>query len=187
MSLKGLYGAVIVAAVIVCGACGDDDSGAAIADARVTTADAAVAAADAAPNAADASAAQLATLSGNVTRSVAPTAGGVGNLFIALFEQDPVTSMNPPAPVGQVLIENADMSGDGAAIAYEIPNVALRADPYFIVAFLDDNGTAAMDPASAGPDMGDLVSLSGLASPSVVINQAGVVQQDIDLNLAMPF
>lgn len=156
-------------------------------------ADAALAAADAAP--ADAATrpdadpgAPTATLSGDVVRTTEPKAGGVGNLFIAVFESDPVVSMRTAAPVGQALVSDADMSADDAAIAYEVVGIPVRPEPYFIVAFLDDNGNATVDdPAAAGPDRGDLVSLQGLASPSVSLDHAGVTTYDIVLNIAMPF
>lgn len=170
-----------------CSAEADPESGA---DAAVVSADAAPGSPDAAPEPrpdADPTA-PTATLSGNVVRTTAPKAGGLGNLFVAVFENDPVTSMSDAAPVGQALVEDADMSADDAAIPYEVTGIPVRAEPYFIVAFLDDNDNASTDdPATAGPDRGDLVSLQGLASPSVSLDQAGVTTYEIVLNIAMPF
>lgn len=186
MSLQRVTSLVMPLALLV--GCGDSQPADPVPDARASPADAATSPViDAAPGSADAAPQPLATLSGQVWRSVAPSAGGIGNLYIALFEVDPVTAQNPPAPIAQALIENADLSGQGARVPYQITGITPRPQPYFIVAFLDDNHNASMDPATAGPDMGDLVSLDGLASPSVTVDEPGTVSEDIELNLAMPF
>lgn len=175
----------LVALAALVGACGSSDDPIAPPDAAAPD----TAAPDAAPPSppVDADPGNLATLSGDVVRTTEPMAGGVGNLYIALFEQDPVTSPSPPAPVGQALVEAADMSGANARIPYEIAGVAVRSAPYYVVAFLDDNMNASMDPATAGPDRGDLVSLDGLASPSVQVARPGTVDFEIVLNTALPF
>ena len=180
MTTRWMCGFALAVAAAACGSSDTDD------DDQPGSADAA-AGADAglasAPDAA--SSAELATLSGSVVRSVQPMAGGIGHVYIALFTQDPVTSMDPPAPVLTLLIENADMSAANAAIPYQLAGVGVRSEPYYVSAFLDDNMNATPD--AAGPDRGDLVSLNGLASPSVTVDVATTIEFDIDLNLAMPF
>ncbi len=128
----------------------------------------------------------LATISGTIGRSVEPMAGGVGPVYIALFTEDPVTSMvDPPTPVQTVVIDDADLSAADAAIPYALDDVPVSEEPYYVSAFLDDNRNATAD--AAGPDMGDLVSLDGFASPEVIVDSDGTIPFDIDLNLAMPF
>lgn len=132
--------------------------------------------------------ATTATLRGTVTRSTQPQNGGVGGLYVAIFERNPLTDMANPGLVGRTLIENADMSAPGASYTYEIPNIPPRAGAYYITAFLDDNNTVDVNnPDTAGPDRGDLVSLNGFSFPTVTVSEPGEKTFDIDLNLAMPF
>lgn len=150
------------------------------------TPDAAPASPDAVPSP-DAPPGAVATVSGVITRSVAPEQDGVGNLYVAIFAEDPISNMMQ-APVGQALIENANMAAADAEIAYSIADVPVRGAAYHVVAFLDDDGTAnTMDPAEAGPDTGDLISLNGLATPTVTVSSPGEVELDIVLSLAFPF
>ena len=125
-----------------------------------------------------------ATLIGVVTRSTHPRAGGVGDLFIGVFEDDPVLSSDDATAVATLKIDDADMSADDAAIPYSIPGIRPRGEPYFVSAFLDDNGNSSADQA---PDRGDLVTLDGLGSPEVTVDVAGEVEYEIVLNAAMPF
>ena len=91
-------------------------------------------------------------------------------------------------PVAMGSIDGVDLSGVDVAVQYELVGIPPSDAPYYVTAFLDDNGTVDPgDPASAGPDMGDLVSLDGFGSPSVLVDSVGAVPFDIDLNIAMPF
>jgi len=126
-------------------------------------------------------------LEGVVTRTAEPRAGGIGHLYIAVFDRDPVTNRDSAVVVARTLIENADMSDDAAEIPYSVEEVPPRAEPYFVTAFLDDDGDAGMDPETAGPDMGDLVVLEGLGSPQVTVSSAETVSFDIVLNTNLPF
>lgn len=181
---------VILLGLTACGG-GDDDAGgeAAAPDAAPAQADGAPSpgSPDAMPSGPDATPGATATLAGNVTRSAEPQNGAVGHLYLAVFRDNPITNMDQ-TPVAQALLEDVDMSADGATTPYSVPGVPLRAEAYHVVAFLDDNGTVgASDPADAGPDMGDLISMTGLAVPTVVVNETGTVPLDLDLNLAFPF
>ncbi len=171
---------------------GDDTAGVDASPSRpdaapTATPDAATPQIDAGPPAPDATPGATATVAGDITRSVEPAAGGVGHLYVAIFAEDPIVNMMQ-APVAQLRIENADMTAADVTIAYAVEDVPVRSAPYFVVAFLDDNGTVdADDPANAGPDTGDLISLMGLGSPQVTVNHEGTVDLDLDLNLAFPF
>lgn len=135
----------------------------------------------------DAGAAVTSTLMGEVTRTAEPRAGGVGHLYIGVFDQDPVTDRETATVVGRVIVENADMSASGARIPYAVEGIPARAEPYYVSAFLDDNMNAGTDPATAGPDRGDLVTLDGLGSPSVTVPSADPVTFEIVLNTNLPF
>ena len=125
---------------------------------------------------------------GGITRTAMPAAGGVGDLYIALFTSDPVISGGSAMPVANARIEGADMRAPDVRIPYEVNGIPPRAEPYFVVAFLDDNGTVdPTDPAGAGPDRGDLVSLMGVGSVRVTVPDEGAVPLDLVLNFNLPF
>ena len=96
----------------------------------------------------------------------------------------------PPAPtfLGRRTLANVDLAMAGATVAYVVDDVPPRAEDYFLIAFLDDNGNVDQsNPDAAGPDRGDLVSLMGVSAPKVTLATAGDHTHDIDLNLVMPF
>ena len=96
--------------------------------------------------------------------------------------------MDTAQVVGNALLEDVDLSAAGASVAYAIDGIPPRAEDYYVIAFLDDNGNVdTSDPSSAGPDRGDLVSLNGVSTPKVSLPTAGDHTHDIDLNLVMPF
>ena len=129
-----------------------------------------------------------ATLVGTITRSAAPAAGGVGHLYIAVFDIDPVMNRDTAMLIANSRVENADMSAADASVTYSVPGIPPRAEPYFVTAFLDDNmSVVATDASSAGPDRGDLVAIMGFGSPSVAATSATEVAFDIDLNFNLPF
>jgi len=128
-----------------------------------------------------------ASLTGSVTRSAMPTAGGDGDVYIAVFDRDPVLEMESAVAVGSAFVEDADLSADGATVPYEVMDLPVRAEPFFLIAFMDDNDNVdASDMANAGPDSGDLLSLRGLASVSVTLDAPGAHDLDIDLNSVLP-
>ncbi len=89
--------------------------------------------------------------------------------------------------VAESIQESTDFSGDDARYEYTIEGIPPRAEPYFVIAFLDDNGTVdPSTPASAGPDRGDLVSLDGFSSPQVTLASPEAVTLDLDLNFSLP-
>ncbi len=136
----------------------------------------------------DASAA-TGTLSGSVSRTASPGSAGDarGPVYIALFDRDPISNMSSAVVVSRVRIENVDLSGGGATIAYSLTDIPPRATDYFIVAFLDDNANVDPMSTSAGPDKGDLVSLDGFASPKVKVTAPEVKTHNLVLNSVLPF
>ena len=97
-----------------------------------------------------------ARLEGSVTRSAMPTAGGDGDVYIALFDRDPVLDAEGAVAVGSGFLEDADLSADGAAVPYAIEDIPVRPEPYFVIAFMDDNDNVdPEDMENAGPDSGD--------------------------------
>jgi len=127
-------------------------------------------------------------ITGTITRSAEPAAGGVGHLYVAVFTSDPVTDRAGAMNVANARIEDVDMSGSGASVPYTVDGIPPRSEPYYVTAFLDDNGTvSATDPSSAGPDRGDLVALDGFSSPQVTVSTQSAVTLDLDLNFNLPF
>jgi len=112
-------------------------------------------------------------LSGTVTRSIDPVEGqdGIGDLYVTVFDEPPGSS--GVSIVGQFVLIGADFSAAGATVTYELPALAVRKDPYFMEAFLDDDESSPV----GGPDVNDL--LSDLYS--VVVESTDLVVQDLDL------
>lgn len=128
-----------------------------------------------------------ATLTGLVKRvaTTQPSAGGKGNVYVAVFDNDPVTNRQNARAVGNALITDADMSSATASVAYTVTNLPPRSQQYFVIAFLDDNKNA---PANApAPDRGDLVSMDGFSAPKVTLSSAASVTLDLNLTMALPF
>ncbi len=128
-----------------------------------------------------------ATLAGKVLRVALtkPQNGGKGTVYVAVFDKDPVIDRAGAKVVGMALVPGCDLTSDTASVPYSIAGLATRADPYFVVAFLDDNKNASA--TAPGPDKGDLVSLDGIGAPKVTIAKAGTVALDIPLNAVLPF
>jgi len=112
-------------------------------------------------------------LSGTVTRSTEPAEGqdGIGDLYVTVFDEPP--SSSGVSIVAQFSLSGADFSAAGATVTYEMPALAVRKDPYFMEAFLDDDESGP----PGGPDVNDL--LSDLYS--VVVESTDLVVQDLDL------
>lgn len=128
------------------------------------------------------------SITGVVTRSAMPAAGGRGHLYVAVFTSDPVTDRDGAMNVANTRIDDVDMSAAAARVPYTVLGIPPRSEPYYVTAFLDDNGTVdASDPASAGPDRGDLVALDGFSSVSVTVSDDTPVSLDLDLNFNLPF
>jgi hypothetical protein len=131
------------------------------------------------------------TLLGVVTReaSTQPEEDGVGNMYIAVFGEDPIVNQDTDSLVGFQLIEDADVSADTAEVPYRVEGIPPRAEPYYVTAFLDDDNTAdTSDPSAAGPDSGDLVAVESFlppSSPQVTVDQATEVELDLLLNFNM--
>jgi hypothetical protein len=170
----------LLAATLALTACGSDSGGPSGDDDDTPGADAAPP--DGPP------AATTATLTGSITRSATPQGDAKGHIYVAIFDKDPVANMATAQLVAQALIENSDLSAAGAKVSYRVADIPTRAEDYFVVAFLDDNGSVnpAM-PEKAGPDKGDLVSLDGLAAPKVKLTAVGDQAHDIVLNSVLPF
>lgn len=180
-----IHDLTMLLALTVAGACSSDPTTPGGGGATGDTPDAAVSSG----GTADApSADHAASVSGRVTRSAQPTGDAKGNLYIALFDQDPIAHKDTAKAVGNALLMSTDLSAQGASVTYSITGVPPRAEDYYAIAFLDDNGNVDQsNPSAAGPDKGDLVSLNGVSAPKVKLAEAGPHTQDLDLSLVMPF
>lgn len=129
----------------------------------------------------------MAVLTGAVSRTAEPMADGVGGLYIAVFDRDPVSDPDNAMAVGMVVVEDVDMTDPSTTVDYTVMGIPPRTDPYFVTAFLDDNDNATMS-ADAGPDRGDLVAIEGVASsPRVTLDAADTFELDLVLNFNLPF
>lgn len=127
-----------------------------------------------------------ATLTGNVTRTAAipPGLDGIGNLYIAVFDQNPILMQSAKA-VGNQLVMNADFSSPTASIPYQITGLPVGLGTLYIVAFLDDDGNAT--PPNASPKKPDLVTLDGISPITVVLDKPVSFPKDLVLNAEIPF
>ena len=89
-------------------------------------------------------------------------------------------------------VDDADLSMDSSRITYRIEGIPLRAEPYYISAFLDDNDNVDEQmPDSIAPDKPDPIDaeLQGfsLSFPTVTVDSAAEVTFDLDLKFKRPF
>ena len=123
-------------------------------------------------------------LSGEVTRTAELEHDGFGDLFIAVFDGNPI--LESPNALGFQLIPDLDLTDPEAVVLYEIASLEPgEADPFHVIAFFDDNDNAT--PPEPEPDRTDLVSMIGLAAPTVSIPSDDGATLDLVLNLGMPF
>jgi hypothetical protein len=134
------------------------------------------------------SAASCAALVGHVKRtSTKPQHGGVGSVYVAVFDGNPVTDASHATVIARTLLAQVDLSADGAEVAYRVDGVPPRAQAYQVIAFLDDGG--AVSSASPQPAAGDLISLQlagSIEGVPITLAAAGDVTLDLPLNAVMP-
>lgn len=136
------------------------------------------------PSTGDPGEAELGAIAGSITRTAEPTDGGLGTVYVAIFAENPITNMQAPT-LGQAVLEGSDLTDPTAVLTYVIDGLPARDEPYHVVAFLDDDANASMD--APGPDMGDLVTLDGAGTPTVVVTPGDPVPMNLVLNAVMPF
>ena len=125
-----------------------------------------------------------ALLGGVITRSADLEHDGLGDLYVAIFDGNPVDLVNTPNVLATHLLPATDLTDPTTQIAYAVA-VVPSGDLLHVMAFFDDNGN--VDVSVPGPDQSDLVSLEGLAAPTVVVASDDGGALDLDLNFAMPF
>lgn len=119
-------------------------------------------------------------LEGTVRRTVDGPGDERGLLYITLFDESPVT--NPDSPVAFTIFE-ADLSAADAEISYVLEEVPTREEPWYLAAFLDDDGDAGL----GGPDSGDLMTFAPeMQVWTVAVPDEGTHSFDIELNSLMP-
>lgn len=127
-----------------------------------------------------------ASLEGQIGRTARIPSGldGIGNVYIAVFSDNPVTNMNAEA-LANTLIMDADLSVDGTGISYRVDNIPVSNEPRYVVAFLDDDGNVSQEDPS--PKKPDLIAFDGISPISVTLATPGVTKLDLVLNAEMPF
>jgi hypothetical protein len=129
------------------------------------------------------------SLGGEVQRtSTAPSHGGKGPVYVAVFVGNPILDSKSATLIARTLLSNVDLSAAGAQVAYRIDGIPVSATPYDVVAFLDDAN--AVTPSNPTPASGDLVSLysggSTLSGYPVTIASTATASLNLPLNTAMP-
>ena len=128
------------------------------------------------------------SLVGHVSRKSTTMAqhGGVGNVYIAVFDGNPIADQANAKVVAQAVLMNVDLTASTASIAYRVDGIPARATEYQVVAFLDDDHNAsATNPA---PSKGDLVTIDLMAFGGVKasVTKSGDTTLDLQLNAALP-
>ena len=139
---------------------------------------------------------QTYSVSGTVTRST-DTAGpdqcapdpevcdGAGDIYLTVMDECPASTGCFGEIIADILIEGADLSGQDAAVAFELTGIP--DGTYYLSGFLDD-APNTVNPANIA-EKGDLV-LFGQASPGcveVTVSGGNVAQVNVDFNWVMPF
>ena len=129
-----------------------------------------------------------ASLVGFVQRTTTqPAHGGIGSVYVAVFDGNPVTDSASAVVVARTLLPNEDLSAENAQVAYRIDDVPVQSTAYQVIAFLDDaNAVSASDPA---PASGDLISLDlsgGISGIPLTVSQPGQITLDLPLNAQTP-
>lgn len=123
-------------------------------------------------------------LFGQITRTARPKNGGKGDLFVAVFEGNPVIDAKNARLLGQQLIPSVDFTDDKTTIPYRIEAIQRAQREVQVLAFLDDNHTTtAMNPA---PDAGDPVTLDGLGGIKIQLTVDADNHRDLVLNAIIP-
>ena len=196
--LRALTGCFGLSLCVLAFACGDADGGAGL-DGETSPSgmasdtlgggaadDSSDSSDDAASVASDDASAATASLSGQVTRTAEIQEDGIGDLYVALFETNPVRFEEGPEPVlvTRALLEDQDLNAEDSVVTYLMEGIPPRPEPYFVITFFDDNDTIDVD--APGPDKGDLVSLTGPSADEVVLDAPEVYEHDLILNAVMP-
>jgi hypothetical protein len=131
-----------------------------------------------------------ATLRGTIHRTaenlaLEPPPDGRGDVYVMLFTSNPAVTDPPAMRVVAQSLPDVDLSTPDATIEYELTGIPPRGEPYYVVAFLDDDENAnAADPR---PTIGDGVTMVGGGVPTTTIDTPTVHTFDIDLNFTLFF
>ena len=122
-----------------------------------------------------------AALFGNLTCTVP---GTMGKFYIAVFDVEPFQVGSATVVAQASSPESVDLSSPDKMAAYRVEDIPTRADPYYVVAFVDINNNYE---ATQTPDSGDIISLDGSGAYSTTLATDGEeVQLDMVFNMAMP-
>ena len=125
----------------------------------------------------------IASVVGQVVRTAPASANlaSTGTLYVSLFKSDPIRGgADSDTPVAVMKIEDVNLSTPGEMLSFELSDVPVREEAYFLTAVYDANQNLdQMTPP--GPDDGDVVALNGVQSPSIVVDRASV-EALIELN-----
>lgn len=123
-------------------------------------------------------------LSGKLTRTARPKNGGKGDLYVAVFEGNPVVEMKSARLLGRQLIPAVDFSDDKTVVMYRVEGILPAQRETQVLAFLDDNHT--VDQKNLGPDAGDPVTLDGIGGIKVTLKPDAENVADLVLNALIP-
>ena len=125
----------------------------------------------------------LARVVGQVVRTApaSDNSSSIGTLYVSLFKSDPIRGGDDSStPVAVMTIEDVDLSTPGEMLSFELTEVPVRQEPYFLTAVYDANQNLDQT-TPPGPDDGDIVALEGVQSPSILVDRASV-EALIELN-----
>jgi hypothetical protein len=112
-------------------------------------------------------------LEGTVSRTASGGGDNVGDVWMMLFEDDPLAG---GAPITLDSLPGVDLSDPDTTVGYRLEGLPTRAEGYFLVAFLDDNSSGSM------PDADDIIALDGASVPRVVLVDGDETRFDVVLS-----
>lgn len=117
-------------------------------------------------------------LKGTLSRTASGSGDHVGDVYIMLFEEDPLTTSATPLFVE--VLPQIDLSDPDTVLDYEVTGCPTSDAPLVLVAFLDDDGTGNT------PGPGDLVDADGFVLPEVTLQDGVITEHDIVLRVSPP-
>jgi len=118
-------------------------------------------------------------IEGPVTRSNALTGDGRGDVYVFAFSSEPGPDADPPLAMG--VLEDVDLSVDGASLAYRLEGLPTGTNTLYISAFFDEDESGFM----GGPTEGDLVVSLAPEELAFTLPDTTPVTKALDLNSVM--
>lgn len=116
-------------------------------------------------------------LKGTISRTASGAEDNVGDIWMMLFDENPMTGGEP---ITLEVLSDVDLSDPTTVVEYRIEDLPTAEEGHFLVAFLDDDGSGNR------PDPNDVIALDGFSIPRVVLSAEAETHFNVVLS-ANPF